>query len=651
MSWFDHFPGTNFHELNLDWIINTVKKLQNRQWMQYKELRTGLDEETDRREEADKNLQAALNKETSDRISADDKLQAAINKEVTDRTEAVAAEQTRAEAAEKALDEKITAETNRATTKETELDGKITAETARATEAETALGTRIDELAASTDDKLTEYIKKDGTTETTAAIPFAAGVKTGSITGLTDEGVAIEAPLDLNLHQITGVQDASDPMGAVNLSQMQTADAAVLAEAKQYTDEHGIPAGGTTGQVLAKSADTDYTVAWTDPQAGSQGPAGPGVAAGGTAGQVLAKVDGTDYNTHWIDAPSGEGTVPHLEETYTEQNGNKIEYLKIKGTEQAPTISLISRPDGSGTVGIIADANNMGRLSIGETESALRGGGVGIQAESNHLRALGNTEITGDQDIITKKYLDTESANTLAEAKSYTDDKFGSIQISGIQSGDKIFAINNTGAVSSNMTSFAPLSNITVEAGGHTTTISNATITLDSNSQLQVAATPTSNNDVANKAYVDDKAGDPVINYASTLGPSPTQIQNLFDAYLANNDQEWAGTPSFGRTYTTRVGSGGVGKIIRNFVRFSITLGALQDNPGVIEFDASKMINLGSSASLFGWSRYIIQVWCDNYTISEEFDIVTGSASVVVPLSSWPKGTGKDFTFQVEQLK
>lgn len=38
---------------------------------------------------------------------------------------------------------------------------------------------------------------------------------------------------------------------------------------------HGIPAGGTTGQVLAKSSDTSYEAEWVDPQAGPEGPQGP----------------------------------------------------------------------------------------------------------------------------------------------------------------------------------------------------------------------------------------------------------------------------------------------------------------------------------------------------------------------------------------
>ena len=40
---------------------------------------------------------------------------------------------------------------------------------------------------------------------------------------------------------------------------------------------------------------------------GEKGDPGVGVPAGGTTGQILAKVDETDHNTHWIDPPSGGG--------------------------------------------------------------------------------------------------------------------------------------------------------------------------------------------------------------------------------------------------------------------------------------------------------------------------------------------------------
>ena len=121
---------------------------------------------------------------------------------------------------------------------------------------------------------------------------------------------------------------------------------------------HGIPAGGTTGQVLAKSSNTSYEAEWVDPQAGPEGPQGPqgvpgpkgdpgnsgeqgpkgdpgpqgpqgdpgpqgepgpqgdpgpkgdpgvGVPAGGTTGQVLTKSGDGDYETEWQDPQGGSG--------------------------------------------------------------------------------------------------------------------------------------------------------------------------------------------------------------------------------------------------------------------------------------------------------------------------------------------------------
>lgn len=96
-----------------------------------------------------------------------------------------------------------------------------------------------------------------------------------------------------------------------------------------------VPTGGTTGQVLAKSSNANFAVAWTNgtpgpqgpqgptgpqgpagPQGiqgvpgptGPQGPAGPGVPTGGTAGQVLQKVDATDFNTTWATISGGSAS-------------------------------------------------------------------------------------------------------------------------------------------------------------------------------------------------------------------------------------------------------------------------------------------------------------------------------------------------------
>lgn len=84
----------------------------------------------------------------------------------------------------------------------------------------------------------------------------------------------------------------------------------------------GLPKGGEKGQIPVKASDADYDITWQTPAKGgadgaftiwnapasSSSSATNGLPAGGTTGQVLSKVDGTDYNTTWI-AVGGTGTV------------------------------------------------------------------------------------------------------------------------------------------------------------------------------------------------------------------------------------------------------------------------------------------------------------------------------------------------------
>lgn len=92
----------------------------------------------------------------------------------------------------------------------------------------------------------------------------------------------------------------------------------------------GVPAGGDTGQVLAKDTDADYDTEWVDQSGGAGLPVGgatgqmlvkasnanfdagwddppAGLPVGGAAGEVLAKIDGTNYNTEWVPQSSGGG--------------------------------------------------------------------------------------------------------------------------------------------------------------------------------------------------------------------------------------------------------------------------------------------------------------------------------------------------------
>ncbi len=57
-----------------------------------------------------------------------------------------------------------------------------------------------------------------------------------------------------------------------------------------------VPAGGATGQVLAKKSDTDFDTEWRTESAQQQG-----IPTGGSSGQVLAKASASDYDVTWQD--------------------------------------------------------------------------------------------------------------------------------------------------------------------------------------------------------------------------------------------------------------------------------------------------------------------------------------------------------------
>ena len=77
----------------------------------------------------------------------------------------------------------------------------------------------------------------------------------------------------------------------------------------------GVPAGGTTGQILAKATNADYSTFWRS--AGF-------VPSGGTTGQVLTKTNNLDFNTYWSTPASGGGGVSPVKATITESSKTVI---------------------------------------------------------------------------------------------------------------------------------------------------------------------------------------------------------------------------------------------------------------------------------------------------------------------------------------
>lgn len=110
-------------------------------------------------------------------------------------------------------------------------------------------------------------------------------------------------------------------------------------------DAHGIPSGGTSGQVLAKTSGTDYAAGWTTPR---------DVPSGGSPGQVLTRYGyNGDYvwqslsiptdaliESTWLDDVNGRTRIhPSFDDlAYLLQNGKKV---RIYDSETENTIMYL----------------------------------------------------------------------------------------------------------------------------------------------------------------------------------------------------------------------------------------------------------------------------------------------------------------------
>jgi len=107
--------------------------------------------------------------------------------------------------------------------------------------------------------------------------------------------------------------------------------------------------GETT--VLAVATPTVATVVASPGPPGATGATGAdgvGVPAGGTTAQVLAKIDATDFNTEWVDQTGGGGSLPS-------QTGNGGAALGTDGTDAAWVRTITAANTGGGSSEVAAE--------------------------------------------------------------------------------------------------------------------------------------------------------------------------------------------------------------------------------------------------------------------------------------------------------
>ena len=128
-------------------------------------------------------------------------------------------------------------------------------------------------------------------------------------------------------------------------------------------------ADGQDGQDGQDGADGQDGKDGADGQDGQDGADGQGVPAGGTTGQILSKTDATDYNTEWVDAPSG-GSVGTLQQVT--DLGNTTTNDIIINTGLNLTCSSVT---GGGITSYNSNITNLGsggNLDIVNTDGTIR---------------------------------------------------------------------------------------------------------------------------------------------------------------------------------------------------------------------------------------------------------------------------------------
>lgn len=159
------------------------------------------------------------------------------------------------------------------------------------------------------------------------------------------------------------------------LAKSSSADYAI-----EWRTPHYVPSGGTSGQVLAKSSDDNYSLTWSTPHY---------VPSGGTAGQVLAKSSGDAYEVNWVDAhgiPTGGTSGQVLAKSSNSDyavNWVDVSAAKLKsGTNEVALSGSVLTPSVGSSIALgstskpFGDLHASGAISLGGNYKAINIGTV-----------------------------------------------------------------------------------------------------------------------------------------------------------------------------------------------------------------------------------------------------------------------------------
>jgi hypothetical protein len=158
-------------------------------------------------------------------------------------------------------------------------------------------------------------------------------------------------------------------------------------------------ATGATGPRGATGATGATGAAGSAGATGATGPAGPGVPTGGNTGQILAKTSGANYATGWIDAPTGgtSGNSTTVEVTsvsadYTLQLSDAGKVIEGDTTSAAFAIFIPADADAAFPIGTVIEIDNVGPNPLNIASS----GSVTLQYHS-----AGNHQLTNQFEAAT----------------------------------------------------------------------------------------------------------------------------------------------------------------------------------------------------------------------------------------------------------